>query len=136
MKLNILGATIKKARLSKNLTQVSLGSILDVDCTFISKIENGHYKPARDFLKRISNALDLDFSLLVDLAGQMTPEQLKDLKKYQDIVAENAALKQQIAETKSLLLQSNREKDEALVLLNSIASNLIAITDRIKDGQK
>ena len=50
-----IGARIKKLREGENWTQVDLASRLGISQSFVSDLENGHYKPNRAMLIALSN---------------------------------------------------------------------------------
>lgn len=60
-----LGQNLRKLRLKKNLSQVDLAKILDVDRAYISNIENGRMNPTLSTLEKISNALGISSSELL-----------------------------------------------------------------------
>ena len=58
-----LGQKIKKARISKNITQSDFSKIVNIDQADLSKIENGKLSPSLTTLKRISKGLDLKLKI-------------------------------------------------------------------------
>lgn len=54
---NLIGRTIHRVRRQRGLSQEALAGLVEVTATYISKIENGHEKPANELLKRIGRVL-------------------------------------------------------------------------------
>jgi|LGVF01.2.fsa_nt_gb transcriptional regulator with XRE-family HTH domain len=61
-----VGEKIKKIRKEKGLTQKELGELLGVSDTMIGKWEGNNRKPKIDTLRKIANALQIDFTELMD----------------------------------------------------------------------
>ncbi|WP_408069658.1 helix-turn-helix domain-containing protein [Butyrivibrio sp. JL13D10] len=61
-----LGKRIRRIRESQNMTQASLGSLVDLTGDRIQKYENGVRKPKIDMLKKIAYALDVEPTALLD----------------------------------------------------------------------
>jgi len=59
-----LGAIIRKARLSKKLSQVELARIASMRQALISDLENGTTSATLDTMLKILAALDLDISIV------------------------------------------------------------------------
>lgn len=68
-----LGIKIKELRKKKGLTQRQLAEAVNIDFTYLSKIENDTlpYSPSTETLKKLSKALDLDELELLSLAGKL-----------------------------------------------------------------
>jgi DNA-binding XRE family transcriptional regulator len=67
LRLDILGQTIKKIRVEKNLTQEQLGKLVGVKKSQISKIEN-HLTDARfETIIKVFRALDAKINFNVEL---------------------------------------------------------------------
>ena len=67
LRLDILGQTIKKIRVEKNLTQEQLGKLVGVKKSQISKIEN-HLTDARfETILKVFRALDAKINFNVEL---------------------------------------------------------------------
>lgn len=61
MKLNVkqLGASIKKARLEKGLTQEQLAELVNITPVHIKQLESGRRKPSVDLLYLLARTLNL-----------------------------------------------------------------------------
>ena len=62
---NTIGAKIRETRLTKKLTQETLASIVDVNISHISNIENNNVKVSLTLLVSIANALDTTVDYLL-----------------------------------------------------------------------
>lgn len=60
----MIGSRIKYLRLSKNLTQLDLASLINMEDSALRRIENGNTNPTIKTLIKIANGLNVD---LVDL---------------------------------------------------------------------
>ena len=58
--LKKLGRKIKILREDKNIPQDQFANELDIDQSYLSKIENGKANPSIIYLKQIADALDVD----------------------------------------------------------------------------
>ena len=65
------GEKLKNLRKSKNLTQKQLAKLLDVDQTYITKIETNALRPTVVMLKALAHELGCSFG---DLVGDAGPE--------------------------------------------------------------
>ena len=61
---NTLGAVIKAARKSRNLTQEKLGELVDIGQRHIAAIENEEKRPSLDKLYEIIRVLGIDANLI------------------------------------------------------------------------
>jgi transcriptional regulator with XRE-family HTH domain len=70
------GEKIKELRKKKNLTLRALAEKVDLDFTYLSKIENGKvdYTPSSDKIRSLANVLDADELELLKLADKVPPE--------------------------------------------------------------
>ena len=73
-----LGELINSSRLNKRLGLRALARTLDIAPSYISDIENNRRVPSEEVLRRISEALDLDFDTLMREAGRLG----KDAEQY------------------------------------------------------
>lgn len=64
--LNVFGAHLKNIRLSKSLTQAELAFRGEFDRNYIGMLERGERNPSLVNLYRLSNALGISLSELVD----------------------------------------------------------------------
>ncbi len=70
LRLDLIGAAIKKARKERNLTQAQLGELVGVQKAQISKIEN-HLTDARfDTILKVFEALNAKINFSVELLNQ------------------------------------------------------------------
>lgn len=58
----LIGNRIKTQRISQNLTQEHVAERVDITTVYLSKIENGHVKPAIDVLDAICDTIHIDIS--------------------------------------------------------------------------
>ncbi|MGE5657288.1 MAG: helix-turn-helix domain-containing protein [Actinomycetota bacterium] len=74
------GKLIRQARKDKAYSQRELASILSVDFTYLSKLENDRadYPPKEDVIRALARNLDLDEEELIFLAGRI-PQQYEAL---------------------------------------------------------
>jgi HTH-type transcriptional regulator/antitoxin HipB len=68
-----LGAVIRKARLSKKLSQVKLARIASMRQALISDLENGTTSATLDTMLKILAALDLDISIVPRKKAEFDP---------------------------------------------------------------
>ncbi|WP_430900124.1 MULTISPECIES: helix-turn-helix domain-containing protein [unclassified Paraflavitalea] len=67
LRLDLLGAAIKQARIQKNLTQTQLGELVGVQKAQISKIENSVKSARLETLLKVFEALDVKISFSIEL---------------------------------------------------------------------
>lgn len=74
--MNTFGAHVRKLRLAKGMTLRDLAQAIDVDFSYLSKIENGKagYLPGADTIRALAVALDADVIELLELADKLPPE--------------------------------------------------------------
>lgn len=63
----IIGVEIKKARCTKNLTQVDLANKAGISRTYLSDLENGRYMPSIETISNIAKILNIDLNFLTSL---------------------------------------------------------------------
>jgi HTH-type transcriptional regulator, competence development regulator len=69
------GRRIQALRRAKGLTQRQLASVLDIDFTYLSKLENNRGDPPGDqTIRKLARALDADEEDLLALAGKIPSE--------------------------------------------------------------
>lgn len=82
------GKLILKARKAKGYSQRELAKILQVDFTYLSKLENDRadYAPKEDVIRALARSLDLDEEELIFVAGRI-PQKDEDFLKqnYKDM---------------------------------------------------
>ncbi|MCL4299161.1 MAG: helix-turn-helix domain-containing protein [Anaerolineae bacterium] len=73
------GSQIRELRRSKKLTQRDLADLLEVDFTYVSKIENNKvdHPPSEELIRKMALQLDADPETLLDLAGKFDQDALK-----------------------------------------------------------
>ncbi len=64
-----VGETIRRIRLSKNISQEELALLADVDRSYVGQIERGDSNVAMLTLSRLARALDVSLSKLLKEAG-------------------------------------------------------------------
>ena len=73
--MKTFGQTIKNARKEKHITQRDLAKIIDVDFSYISKIETGALEPPSEaVIIKIAKILELDSNELFILAKKVPTE--------------------------------------------------------------
>ncbi len=72
----LLGKRIKEIRESKNIKQVSLANMIDIEPTNLSKIEKGIHLPKEETINKILVALDTDINNLFYFEHIQTKEEL------------------------------------------------------------
>lgn len=67
------GEYLRELRLEKNFTLRELAQKLDVDFTYLSKLENNRIenKPSIDLIKKLSKELNADENVLTTLVGKV-----------------------------------------------------------------
>lgn len=60
----LIGERIRNQRIKQNLTQEQLAEKVDITTVYLSRIENGHAKPALDIYGALCEILDFDLSRL------------------------------------------------------------------------
>ncbi|MBE0427821.1 MAG: helix-turn-helix transcriptional regulator [Nitrospirae bacterium] len=71
-----LGKTLKELRRQRGLTLRDLSKLVDLNFTYLSKIENGkiEYTPSAEKIRAIAEALNADELALLKLANKVPPE--------------------------------------------------------------
>lgn len=84
------GKVIRQARRDKGYSQRELAKLVDVDYTYLSKLENDHaaYPPSKEVIQLLVHYLDLTERQeeLIYLAGRITTD---DEKVFQELVKQN-----------------------------------------------
>jgi HTH-type transcriptional regulator, competence development regulator len=66
------GERLRELRKQRNMSQYDLARLIDVDYTYISKIETGEMRPPSEVvIWRLAQALDADASELLNLSGKV-----------------------------------------------------------------
>jgi transcriptional regulator with XRE-family HTH domain len=75
---------LREARRNKGFSQRDLAGLVEVDYTYLSKLENNRadYPPKNDVIRALAHHLELDAEELSYLAGRITAE---DAKVVQDL---------------------------------------------------
>jgi HTH-type transcriptional regulator, competence development regulator len=78
------GKLIRQARKVKNYSQRELAKILEIDFTYLSKLENNRadYAPKEDVIRGLARNLDLDEEELIYLAGRIPHQEEELLKQH------------------------------------------------------
>lgn len=82
------GQLIRQARKQKGISQRELALKVDVNYTYLSKLENDHAgtPPSEDVIERLALHLELDAQELLYLAGRITED---DEKVFEEFVKQN-----------------------------------------------
>lgn len=77
-----IGKRIKELREARDMKQIELAELIDMEATNLSKIEKGFHLPKDENLKKITSALDVDLQDLFDFGHLKTKKELlKDINK-------------------------------------------------------
>lgn len=77
-----IGKRIKELREARNMKQIELAELIDMEATNLSKLEKGIHLPKDENLKRITTALNIDLQDLFDFGHLKTKEVLlEDINK-------------------------------------------------------
>jgi transcriptional regulator with XRE-family HTH domain len=78
------GKLIRQARKAKELSQRELASLVGVNYTYLSKLENDHAgtPPSEEVIGRLAECLDLEADTLIYLAGRITEDDQKVLEEF------------------------------------------------------
>ena len=78
------GQVIKDARKNKGLSQRKLASLMGIDLTYLSKLENNRadYPPKEGLISLLAKNLDLNEEELIFLAGRIPQRYEEVLKQY------------------------------------------------------
>lgn len=71
-----VGKRIKELREARNIKQVELAELIDMEATNLSKLEKGVHLPKEDNLNKITTALNVDIKDLFDFGHLKTKEEL------------------------------------------------------------
>lgn len=71
-----IGKRIKELREARNMKQVELAELIDMEATNLSKLEKGIHLPKDDNLKKITSALNIDLQDLFDFGHLKSREDL------------------------------------------------------------
>ncbi len=74
------GLLLKELRKEKGLSIKKLGSQLDINYSYISKLENNHTTPSEDFIKKIAAIFDYDKEELMLRAGKIPDDIIEILR--------------------------------------------------------
>ncbi len=86
-----IGKRIKELREARNMKQVELAELIDMEATNLSKLEKGIHLPKDENLSKITSVLNVDLQDLFDFGHIKSREDL--LKEINDIF-ENATLEE------------------------------------------
>jgi len=88
--LEAFGRVIRELRKNLNLTQERLAEMCDRHPVFISELERGHRSPSLDTILRLSEALKVSPSDLMELAFPSDPERHELKKRIAALVAQQS----------------------------------------------
>ena len=71
-----VGKRIKELREARNIKQVELAELIDMEATNLSKLEKGVHLPKEDNLNKITNALNVEIKDLFDFGHIKTKQEL------------------------------------------------------------
>ena len=71
-----VGKRIKELREARNLKQVELAELIDMEATNLSKLEKGVHLPKEDNLNKITSALNVGIKELFDFGHLKSREEL------------------------------------------------------------
>lgn len=83
-----IGATIKKLRKEKKITQIDFAGQCGISQTYLSQLENDERNPTVDILERISNVLEIPYPVLsfLSITIDNVPEEKKEVYKRMEKV--------------------------------------------------
>ena len=81
IEINSLAEAIKHKRCLLGLTQRKLASTLEVDYTYISKLENGRTIPSVELIERLEIVLQFEKGDLVQMCGFVSSELMELVEK-------------------------------------------------------
>lgn len=68
------GIKIRQLRVDKGISLRDFANLIDIDFTYLSKIENGKVEPpSEEKIKKIANNLEVEEEELLGLAGKFSP---------------------------------------------------------------
>ncbi len=73
----LVGKRIKEIRESKNIKQVELAEMINVEATNLSKIEKGVHLPKEENIKKITTALNIEIKDLFDFKHLQPRENIR-----------------------------------------------------------
>jgi len=121
----IFGASLKKLRIQAGLTQRELADRVNVDFTYLSKIENGALPPPSEkVVLKLAETLNVDKDELLTLAGKIPAdiaEILKDRKTLEQLRAERVKKEEAVHQ-----LEGPKDVPEATRAHNSFARIALA----------
>lgn len=85
----LIGRRIKELREARNMKQVELAELIDMEATNLSKLEKGVHLPKDENLKKITKALNIELQDLFEFGHLKTRE---NLINEIDKILETAAL--------------------------------------------
>ena len=75
------GIRLRSLRRERGLTQRQLATLVDLDFTYLSKLENGADIPGEHAVERLASALEADADELLALAGKL-PAELREWRDH------------------------------------------------------
>ena len=85
---NSFGKLLKKLRLKQGYSLKTLSSELDINYSYISKLENGKSLPSNEFIERLADIFDYDTEELMIRAGKIPEDILNILRNNPSAAAE------------------------------------------------
>ena len=114
------GKIIRQARKQKEYSQRELAKLVDVNYTYLSKLENDHagYPPSEEVIDLLAENLDLteQKDKLRRLAGRITPEDAEVfeelIRKYKQMPALLRRMRDEPKFAKEVLQRTNQDVEE------------------------
>lgn len=72
----LVGKRIREIRESKNIKQIELANMIDIEATNLSKLEKGAHLPKEENLRKITKALNVDVKDLFDFGHLQSREEV------------------------------------------------------------
>ena len=112
----VLGDRIKKRRLELNMTQEELGDLIGVSKVAICTYENNTRTPKLDTLKKISEALSIEFTYLL---GQDVSIVAEDTKLTFKLSKEDLKILSELKEYPKLYFALRNDPKRMIKLINN-----------------
>lgn len=87
MKKQDFGSYLREKRKANNLSIVNLSKLSGVSNPYISQLENNKFKPSFEIIKKLTQALNLNFNEAAWIADLYTDEEYRQLKREDDFIS-------------------------------------------------
>ncbi|UED79618.1 helix-turn-helix transcriptional regulator [Lysinibacillus sp. CD3-6] len=81
------GSYLREKRKTNNLSIVNLSKLSGVSNPYISQLENNKFKPSFEIIKKLTQALNLNFNEAAWIADLYTDEEYRQLKREDDFIS-------------------------------------------------